>query len=151
MQISTCDIKATMDVIRGKWKPSIITALKSGALGYGQLRRAIPNATKKVLTEHLRELEREGIISRMVIIERIIRVQYSLTDYGLSLVPLLDAMQDWGRHHRRLVPGVTRSDRNVRPSASPISRLGEASPHAPAKGLAGTPANAISRTPAWRL
>jgi DNA-binding HxlR family transcriptional regulator len=92
-----------MDAIQGKWKISIIASLKSGALGYGQLRRAIPIATKKVLTDHLRDLEQEGIISRTVIVERILRVQYALTEHGLTLIPLLNAMCDWGENHRRAV------------------------------------------------
>ena len=106
MQIPTRDIRTTMDVIRGKWKPSIITALTAGRLGYGQLQRVIASATKKVLTDQLRELERERIISRTVIVQRILRVEYALTTYGLSLVPLLNAMQDWGQQHRSLIHGT---------------------------------------------
>ena len=92
-----------MDVIPGKWKPSIIKALRSGALPYGELRRAIPEATKKVLTAHLRELENDQIISRTVFYERIIRVEYELTPYGMTLLPVIELRHEWGQGHRKSV------------------------------------------------
>lgn len=103
IRLADCFVKTTMDVIRGKWKPSIIKALRSRALGYGELRRAIPEATKKVLTAHLRELERDQIISRTVFYERIIRVEYELTSYGLTLLPVIEMMHVWGERHRKAV------------------------------------------------
>src|SRR5215471_18735912 len=64
MRLSQCPVRATIDVIEGKWKPIIINALKQGTLRFGQLRRHVPEATKKVLTEQLRELEEDRIIGR---------------------------------------------------------------------------------------
>ncbi len=66
MRLSECPVRATINVIEGKWKPIIVNALKQGTLRFGQLRRHVPEATRKVLTEQLRELEEDGIIARKV-------------------------------------------------------------------------------------
>ena len=100
MRLYECPVRETADVIDGKWKPMIVNSLKSGTLRFGQLLRRIPEASRKVLTEQLRELEREQIVSRMVFGSRSERVEYSLTRYGLTLVPVLTVMADWGRAHK---------------------------------------------------
>jgi len=66
MRLSECPVRAAIDVIDGKWKPIIVNALKPGTLRFGQLRRHAPEATRKVLTEQLRELEKDQIITRKV-------------------------------------------------------------------------------------
>src|SRR5262249_41965006 len=89
IKMSAYPINTILRVIRGKWKPMIILALRRRTLCYGELRRLLPQVTKKVLTEQLRELERERIVSRRVLMPRIIRVEYSLTDHGLTLLSVL--------------------------------------------------------------
>src|ERR1700680_3875664 len=74
---------------------------KAKPLRFGQLLRARPEASRKVATEQLRELEREGIISRTAFGNRSERVEYSLTGYGRTLVPVLTLMADWGMKHQR--------------------------------------------------
>ena len=101
MRLSECPVRATIDVIDGKWKPIIVNALKPGTLRFGQLRRHAPEATRKVLTEQLRELERDQIISRKVLGERWERVEYALTPYGRTLVPVLTLMAKWGKKHKK--------------------------------------------------
>ena len=101
MKISECPVRATADIIDGKWKPMIVNALKAKPLRFGQLLRALPEATRKVATEQLRELEREGIISRNAFGNRWERVEYSITGYGRTLVPVLTLMADWGMKHQR--------------------------------------------------
>ena len=64
MRLSECPVRATINVIEGKWKPIIVNALKQGKLRFGQLRRHVPEATRKVLTEQLRELEQDHVIAR---------------------------------------------------------------------------------------
>jgi len=91
-----------VDVIDGKWKPIIINHLKPGTLRFGQLRRRMSSATKKVLVEQLRELERDGIVHRSASGRQPMRVEYSLTEYGKSIVPILTLMAVWGEKHRRL-------------------------------------------------
>ena len=101
MKLSECPVRATIDVIEGKWKPIIVNALKEGTLRFGQLRRHTPEATRKVLTEQLRELERDGILTRRVFGQKWERVDYSLTAYGRTLVPVLELMADWGKIHKK--------------------------------------------------
>jgi DNA-binding HxlR family transcriptional regulator len=101
MKLSECPVRATADVIDGKWKPMIVNALKAKPLRFGQLLRALPEASRKVATAQLRELEREGIISRIAFGNRWERVEYSLTLYGRTLVPVLTLMADWGMKHQR--------------------------------------------------
>jgi DNA-binding HxlR family transcriptional regulator len=104
MKLSECPVRVTADVIDGKWKPMIVNALKAKPLRFGQLLRALPEASRKVATEQLRELEREGIISRTAFGNRWERVEYSLTGYGRTLVPVLALMADWGVKHQRRKP-----------------------------------------------
>jgi DNA-binding HxlR family transcriptional regulator len=101
MKLSECPVRATADAIDGKWKPMIVNALKAKPLRFGQLLRALPEATRKVATEQLRELESEGIVSRASFGNRWERVEYSLTRYGRTLVPVLTLMADWGLKHQR--------------------------------------------------
>jgi DNA-binding HxlR family transcriptional regulator len=106
MKLSECPVRATADVIDGKWKPMIVNALKAKPLRFGQLLRALPEATRKVATQQLRELEREGIISRTAFGKRWEAVQYSLTGYGRTLLPVLTLMADWGVKHQRRKSGL---------------------------------------------
>ena len=101
MKLSECPVRATADVIDGKWKPMIVNALKAKPLRFGQLLRALAEATRKVATEQLRELECEGIISRTAFGNRWKRFEYSLTAYGRTLVRVLTLMADWGVKHQR--------------------------------------------------
>ena len=103
MRLSECPVRVTIDVIEGKWKPIIINALKQGTLRFGQLRRQIPEATRKVLTEQLRELEDDRIVMRRTLGEKWERVVYSLTSYGRTLVPVLTLMAKWGEAHKKWV------------------------------------------------
>jgi DNA-binding HxlR family transcriptional regulator len=101
MYLSDCPVRATIDVVDGKWKPIVANALKLKTLRFGELRRHVPEATKKVLTEQLRELERDQIIAREIHGRRGERVEYSLTSYGRTLLPVLTLMAKWGKKHKR--------------------------------------------------
>lgn len=100
--LNSCPVITTLHVIGGKWKPGILWAMLQGqdAKRFGQLHRAIPGITQKMLTQQLRELEDDGIIWRRVYAEVPPRVEYDFTDYGLSLVPLLQEMARWGCIHQ---------------------------------------------------
>jgi DNA-binding HxlR family transcriptional regulator len=102
MRISECPVRTTADVIDGKWKPQIINSLKTGNMRFGRLRRSVPEATRKVITSQLRELEKDGIVLREVLALKPLQVQYSLTPYGRTLVPVLTEMAAWGKKHQRL-------------------------------------------------
>lgn len=96
---SACPVLATLEVIGGKWKPAILWEMTNGTLRFGQLRRAVPGITQKMLTQQLRELERDGIIWRKVYAEVPPRVEYGVTSYGQTLCPVLNAMAVWGKNH----------------------------------------------------
>ena len=102
MLLSECPISDTLRVIGGKWKPLILYELKGGKLRFGQLQRRIPEATHKVLTEQLRQLEQIGILQRTLYREAVLRSEYELTPYGQTLRPLLLSLAQWGICHRRL-------------------------------------------------
>ena len=91
-----CAVEATVDVIGGKWKPVIVFHLLSGAKRFGQLRRILEDVSQRSLTLQLRELEQDGIVRREVFAEVPPRVEYSLTKFGQTLSPLLNAMKLWG-------------------------------------------------------
>ena len=110
MRLSECPVRPAIDVIEGKWKPIVVNALKLGPLRFGQLRRRAPEATRKVLAEQLRELEKDQIISRKPFGEKWERVEYQLTTYGRTLVPVLTLMAKWGRKHKKLMDGNGRRE-----------------------------------------
>jgi len=91
-----CPVDRTMRVLSGRWKPLILYHLRLGPRRFNELRRLIPTITQRMLTQHLRELEADGVIHRHVFEVVPPHVEYSLTDLGRSLMPILDAMADWG-------------------------------------------------------
>lgn len=96
-QRKTCPMETTLGLIGGKWKPIILWHLyDEGTLRFSEIKRAIPHATEKMLTQHLRELESDRLVHRHVFAQVPPKVEYSLTEHGVSLGPLLVAMHDWG-------------------------------------------------------
>ena len=106
MDEAHCPVKTALDVIGGKWKPLILYFLKDGAVRFSDLRRSVPDVTQKMLTDRLRELEADGIVRRKVYAQVPPKVEYSLTAYGKTLSPILEAMAAWGTKHRRRTPGA---------------------------------------------
>jgi len=100
MDHTNCPVKLTASIIGGKWKPSLLFHLEGRTRRFCELQRLIPGLTKKMLTQHLRELERDGIVHRKVYAEVPPRVEYSLTRHGESLKPILKLMSAWGTRHR---------------------------------------------------
>jgi DNA-binding HxlR family transcriptional regulator len=94
-----CPIQAIVGVIGGKWKLSILYQLFQGTKRYGELKRLVPKATERMLTLQLRELELSGIVQRTVYPEVPPKVEYSLTELGLSLEPVLRTMLDWSEKY----------------------------------------------------
>src|ERR1700730_8912647 len=95
-----CPVTLTANIIGGKWKPSILFFLEGKTRRFGELHRLIPQMTRKMLTQHLRELERHEIVRRKVYFEVPPKVEYSLTRHGESLKPILKLMSAWGAKHR---------------------------------------------------
>ncbi|MEU3016184.1 helix-turn-helix domain-containing protein [Nocardiopsis sp. NPDC007018] len=95
-----CGIDAAMDVVSGKWKVLVLWALDQRPYRFGELRRALPGVTEKVLAAQLRELEDDGIVRREDFAEVPPRVEYSLTELGRGLNRALEPLGAWGREHR---------------------------------------------------
>lgn len=91
-----CPVSAAIRLIGGKYKGLILWHLTGRTLRFGELRRLVPEATPKMLTQQLRELEDDGLISRTVYPVVPPKVEYSLTERGKGLFPILSAMYDWG-------------------------------------------------------
>jgi DNA-binding HxlR family transcriptional regulator len=93
-------VQTTLKVVGGKWKPPILYLLSSGTLRFGELRKAIIGITQKMLAQELREMEKDGLLSRKVFPVVPPKVEYSLTAYGKSLEPILKSMSEWGHKHK---------------------------------------------------
>ncbi|WP_030130251.1 helix-turn-helix domain-containing protein [Pseudomonas sp. QTF5] len=104
-----CPVAFTVDVIGGKWKSLILFHLMSGTKRFNELRRLIPDITQRMLTLQLRELETDGVIHREIYREVPPKVEYSLTQLGNSLAPLVNAMREWGAVHERTILELRRS------------------------------------------
>ncbi|MFD4431668.1 winged helix-turn-helix transcriptional regulator [Nocardia sp. NPDC058497] len=95
-----CPVEVTLDVIGGKWKGMIVFQLSEGTARFSEMRRTMPHVTQRMLTAQLRELERDGVLTRTVYPEVPPRVEYELTDFGRGLVPIIRLMETWGERYR---------------------------------------------------
>ena len=114
-----CPVDATLNMIGGKYKALILWHLIGGTLRFGELRRLIPQATPKMLTQQLRELENDNMVLRTVYPVVPPKVEYRLTDLGRSIKPILEAMYDWGADYlmqNGLKIGCSMSARKARDS-----------------------------------
>jgi DNA-binding HxlR family transcriptional regulator len=91
-----CPVDVTLSIVGGKWKPIILWYLLSGTKRFGQLRRLIPGATQQMLTQQLRELEQAEVLHRHIYAQVPPKVEYSLTDLGRSLEPVIRQLAEWG-------------------------------------------------------
>ena len=97
----SCPVTATMQVLGGKWKAILINAIyHTSPARFGELKRSIKGITQSMLTQQLRELEEDGIISRKIYAEIPPRVEYTLTEFGLTLSPIMLSMAKWGEEYR---------------------------------------------------
>lgn len=96
LEIDTCPVAATVNIIGGKWKVIILYLISYEIKRFGEIHRMIEGISKKMLTHQLRELEKDGIIHREVYAEVPPRVEYSMTEKGLSLRPVIFSLRDWG-------------------------------------------------------
>jgi DNA-binding HxlR family transcriptional regulator len=96
-----CSVESVIGVIGGRWKCVVLFHLTPGTLRFGELRRALPNVTQRMLTLTLRELEEDGLVRRTVYAEVPPRVEYDLTPWGRSIEPILVAMREWGERYKR--------------------------------------------------
>lgn len=108
-----CAVEATLSLIDGKWKGVVLFHLLSGTARFNEIRRRIPNVTQRMLTNQLRELEADGLVERKVYAEVPPKVEYSLSDLGRTLAPVLAALKRWGDEHSDLFRPVPASPGGV--------------------------------------
>ncbi len=94
-----CPVEAALEVIGGKWKPLILWALGDRVLRFNELLKELPGVNTKMLTKQLRELEEDGVIQRTVYPEVPPRVEYAITGFGKTLIPILEALCTWGAQY----------------------------------------------------
>ncbi|WP_085521484.1 winged helix-turn-helix transcriptional regulator [Tuberibacillus sp. Marseille-P3662] len=95
-----CRVENALGILVGKWKPIILLhLLQEGTKRFSELKRSMPGITQRMLTKQLRELEDEDIIERVVYPQVPPKVEYSISEYGRSLEPILEAMHEWGTKH----------------------------------------------------
>ncbi|MCM3701000.1 helix-turn-helix domain-containing protein [Paenibacillus macerans] len=101
-----CPVEYTLDVIGGKWKGVLLYHLINGPIRFNEFRRICPTITQRMLTLQLRELEQDGIVHREVYHQVPPKVEYSLTDFGQTLVPIILKMKEWGETYKsqKLLP-----------------------------------------------
>ncbi|ASN05798.1 winged helix-turn-helix transcriptional regulator [Virgibacillus necropolis] len=95
-----CRVEDALGILVGKWKPVILLHLmQNGTKRFSELKRSLPGITQKMLTKQLRELEGEDIVRRVVYPQVPPKVEYSITEYGMGLEPILEAIHEWGTKH----------------------------------------------------
>jgi DNA-binding HxlR family transcriptional regulator len=110
-----CFVRPALRVLGGKWKAIILYhLLEDRTLRFGQLRRFLPDATQKMLTQQLRELERDGIVARKVYHQVPPKVEYSLTEFGQTLRPVMVELRKWGQKYRSRVRPVDKRQQGER-------------------------------------
>jgi DNA-binding HxlR family transcriptional regulator len=92
-----CAVRAALDVIKGRWKPSILFALKDGPRRFSEIQAALEEVSPQALTGQLKQLEAHGIISRTAFAEVPVRVEYRITEFGRTLSTILDQLDEWGQ------------------------------------------------------
>ena len=99
-ELPACPVETTLTLISSKWKVLIVRDLLAGTKRFGELQRSVGNVSQKVLTAQLREMEEDGLVDRKVYPEVPPRVEYSLTELGRSLEPVLSALWNWGETYQ---------------------------------------------------
>lgn len=104
-ELPACPVETTLTLISNKWKVLILRDLMTGTKRFGELKKSIGGVSQKVLTAQLRQMEESGLLTRKVYPEVPPRVEYTLTELGYSLKPILDAMWTWGEEYKKKVNG----------------------------------------------
>lgn len=102
-ELPPCPVSTCFQLFGNKWKIYIIQQLQERPFGFNELRRAIPGISQKVLSSNLKEMEAAGLVSREVIPETPVRTEYSLSELGQTLMPVIDSMVEWGTAYQELV------------------------------------------------
>ena len=112
-----CPVETGMELLSGKWKPRLLWKFyKQGTLRFGELKRAMPEITAKMLTQQLRELEQDGLIQRKIYAEVPPKVEYSLSDFGHTLGPILDLVAVWSSSQQRKISQILVGQEGLQPA-----------------------------------
>lgn len=101
--LPACPVETTMQLISNKWKIFVLRELLNGTRRFNELQKSIANISQKVLTQNLRSMERDGIVIREVFAEVPPRVEYRLSELGITLRPVIDVLGDWGERYKKKV------------------------------------------------
>ncbi len=112
-ELPLCPVETTLLLIGEKWKVLILRDLISGTKRFGELKKSISSISQKVLTQQLRTMEKDGLVKRKVYAEVPPRVEYSLTEQGCSLKPVLEALCVWGKYYKGLVEKEMVNEENI--------------------------------------
>jgi DNA-binding HxlR family transcriptional regulator len=118
-----CGLHLTKEVLNGKWKAGMLKAISIGIMRPSEMLRAIPDVTKRVLNVQLKELEQHGIITKKIYHELPLKVEYSLTELGDSLMPIINAMNQWGDDNRAFLETVIAKEASVRPLHDEVKEI----------------------------
>jgi DNA-binding HxlR family transcriptional regulator len=124
IDVNRCPVDQAIEMVGGKWKPLILWRLSAGTLRFGQLQRAIPQVTQRMLTLQLRELESAGLVARTVYPEVPPKVEYALSALGRSVVPVLESLGQWLKDHQQELRAVSVTQSAVQ--ATPLEQLDKA-------------------------
>lgn len=117
-----CKVETALEILVGKWKPIILFHLFSnGTMRFNELQKALPDISKKMLTSQLRELEYHDIVHREIYRQIPPKVEYSISEYGKGMVPVLQAMNDWGMAHVKHLEELYGEERTVESFVSNLS------------------------------
>jgi len=118
-----CGLHLTKEVLNGKWKPALLHAISIGIKRPSELLRLLPGATRRVLNVQLKELEAHGMLEKKTYPQLPPKVEYSLTEIGWSLMPVIDAMNQWGDTHRSFLETVIKQDPKISETSKSICHV----------------------------
>lgn len=111
--LPNCPVEVTLQLISDKWKVLILRDLLTGTKRFNELKRSVTGITQKVLTSHLREMEADGLVNRKIYPQVPPKVEYSLTETGISLKPILDSMFLWGISYKESIENNNKESQNI--------------------------------------
>jgi DNA-binding HxlR family transcriptional regulator len=118
-----CGLRLTKEVLNGKWKPALLKAVSLEIKRPSEILRLLPGATLRVLNVQLKELEHHGMLAKKIYPQLPPKVEYSLTDLGWSIMPIIDAMDEWGDVHRKFLEVVIGQDREITKTSPSLKEL----------------------------
>jgi len=118
-----CGLHLTKEVLNGKWKPALLNAISMEIKRPSEILRLLPGATRRVLNVQLKELEEHGMVAKKTYPQLPPKVEYSLTEIGWSLIPIIDAMNQWGDTNRQFLESVITQDPRIPQTSKSVCQI----------------------------